>query len=127
MAVNPGARIPGIPRHQIKLGGDYSFAFGLRVGLEALYFSNQVMRGDEANRLETLDGYAVVNLRAAWKITPQVELFGRVSNLFDTDYESFGLLGEDPTGILPGLGDTRPYFLGSGAPRGGWAGVRIRF
>ena len=127
LAVTPGDRIPGIPRHQIKLGGDYAFAFGLRFGLEALYFSNQVMRGDEANRLETLDGYAVVNLRASWRITPQVELFGKVNNLFDTDYESFGLLGEDPTGILPGLGDTRPYFLGSGAPRGGWAGVRIRF
>lgn len=127
LRVNPGDNIPGIPRHQIKLGGDYAFAFGLRVGLEAQYFSNQRMRGDEANELETLDGYALVNLRASWQVHPKVEIFGKVNNLFDTDYESFGLLGEDPTGILPGLGDTRPYFLGAGAPRGGWAGVRIRF
>ncbi|MGD9601480.1 MAG: TonB-dependent receptor [Gammaproteobacteria bacterium] len=127
VAVEEGDRIPGIPRHQFKFGGDYAFTFGGRLGFELLYNSDQVLRGDEANQLETVDGYAVVNLRASYRFTPRMEAFARVTNLFDTDYENFGLLGEDPTEILPDLADATPVFLGAGAPRGGWVGLRVRF
>ena len=48
-----------------------------------------------------------------------------MTNLFDKDYENFGLLGEDPGEILPGLADQSPRFVGPGAPRGGWVGVRF--
>ena len=54
-------------------------------------------------------------------------IFARVTNLFDTDYENFGLLGEDPGETLPFLVDNRPLFLGVGAPRGAWLGLRYRF
>ncbi len=127
LQVHEGNRIPGIPRHQFKLGGDYGFAFGLNVGFELLYNSDQVMRGDEANLLETVDGYALVNLRTSYRLTEQIEIFGRLTNLFDTDYENFGLVGEDPTDVIPTLTDATPYFLGAGAPRAGWVGVRVRF
>ena len=124
--VEEGDRIPGIPRHQFKLGGDYRLPFGLALGAELLYNSDQVLRGDESNQLETLDGYATVNLRGSYAITKQVEMFARVTNLFDADYENFGLIGEDPTEVLPGLADDTPRFLGAGAPRAGWVGIRIR-
>ncbi len=124
--VREGDRIPGIPRHQFKLGADYRLPFGLALGGEVLYNSDQVLRGDESNQLETLDGYATVNLRGSYAFTQQVELFARVTNLFDEDYENFGLIGEDPTEVLPNLADDSPRFLGAGAPRAGWVGVRIR-
>ena len=127
VGVEAGDRIPGIPRHQLKLGGDYALVSGFRLGFELLYNSDQVLRGDEVNLLDTVDGYALVNLRAAYRITPQIEMFARVTNLFDTDYENFGLLGEDPTEVIPALTDATPIFLGAGAPRGGWVGVRVRF
>jgi len=43
-------------------------------------------------------GYAVVNLAANYKVDPHVDLFARIDNLFNTQYQ-------DPTGFLrPGLG-----------------------
>jgi outer membrane receptor protein involved in Fe transport len=127
LAVRPGDRVPGIPRHQLKVGGDYTLPLGVRLGLEVLYNSDQVLRGDEANLLETVDGYAIVNLRMSYRVNKRVEMFGKVNNLFDTDYESFGLIGEDPTEILPNLTNDSPNFLGVGAPIGGWVGLRVRF
>ncbi|MDP9414466.1 MAG: TonB-dependent receptor [Pseudomonadota bacterium] len=38
-------------------------------------------------RRVTLDDYVLVNARAAYRLTDMVEAFGRVSNLFDADYE----------------------------------------
>lgn len=123
--VSDGDRIPGIPEHQFKLGGDYNFAIGLRLGFDLIVNSDQVLRGDESNQLDELDGYALVNLRASYRLDERVSLFVRVTNLFDTEYENFGLLGEDPSEVIGGLNDTRPRFLGAGAERGVWAGIRI--
>lgn len=125
--VSPGARIPGIPRHQLKMGGDYTLPVGIKVGLEMLYNSDQVLRGDESNQLDTVAGYAVVNLRGSYRFNAHLEAFARVTNVFDEDYETFGLLGEDPTAVLPNLRDPTAQYLGAGAPRGGWIGVRLGF
>lgn len=125
--VREGDRLPGIPEHQLKLGGDWHFTDRLSLGFEVLYYSDQVMRGDESNQLDTVDGYALVNLRAQWRITDHVRLFARISNLFDEDYETFGLLGEDPSEVeVPALsGFSDPRFYGPGAPRAGFVGVRV--
>jgi hypothetical protein len=37
------------------------------------------------------------------------------------------LLGEDPDEVISNLADERPLFLGVGAPRAGWLGVRYSF
>ena len=124
--VEAGDRIPGIPDHQFKFSGDYTLPWNLRVGLEVIYNSGQYLRGDESNQLGEIDGYAVVNLRGSYRVDERFELFARVTNLFDTDYENFGLLGEEPAEILPGLADQSPVFLGAGAPLAGWVGLRVR-
>lgn len=126
LSVESGDRVPGLPEHIFKLSGDYEIMLGLTAGAELVYNSDQVLRGDESNDLDTVDGYTLVNLRASYAATSQLVIFARVTNLFDEDYENFGLLGEDPTEILPGLTDTRPLFLGAGAPRGGWIGFRYK-
>ena len=94
--VSPGDRIPGLPEHSLKMGADYLLFERLNVGFDVIYNSNQVLRGDESNQLDPVDGYAVVNLRANYKFNDNISLFARVTNLFDEDYESFGLLGEEP-------------------------------
>jgi len=126
IAVSDGDDIPGLPDHQLKLGGDYAFGNGLSIGGDLRYNSGQFMRGDESNQLEKLDDYVVVNLRAAWRFSPNVELFVRGDNVFDEDYENFGLLGESPDEVIDGLADNRPFFFGAGPPRAGWVGVRVR-
>jgi outer membrane receptor protein involved in Fe transport len=127
LAVEAGDRIPGVPESIFKLGADFNVTPALSVGAEAIYNSSQVMRGDEANELSLLDGYTLVNLRASYAIGNNFSVFGRVSNVFDKEYENFGLLGEDPSEILPDLNDTTPLFVGAGAPRAAWVGVRYRF
>ena len=122
--VAPGSRLPGVPRHQLKLGAE-TWWRSLSAGLELILNSDQVMRGDEANGLAPVGGWAVVNLRGAWQLRQHAELFARVTNLFDEDYENFGLLGESPAEVLPGLANQGNRFYGVGAPRAAWIGVRL--
>ena len=49
-------------------------------------------------------------------------LFARVENVFDEEYENFGLLGE-PDEVFEGFSD--PRFLGAGPPLGAWIGIRF--
>ena len=125
--VSPGDRIPGLPEHSLKMGADYLLFERLDVGFDVLYNSNQVLRGDESNQLDPVDGYAVVNLRANYKFNENIALFARVTNLFDADYESFGLLGEEPNEVpVAAFEDFEsPRFLGPGAPRAGFIGVKL--
>ena len=125
--VSPGNRIPGLPEHSLKMGADYLLFERLDVGFDVIYNSNQVLRGDESNQLDHVGGYAVVNLRANYKFNDNISLFARVTNLFDEDYESFGLLGEEPNEVpVAAFEDFEsPRFLGPGAPRAGFVGVKL--
>ncbi|HLB31715.1 MAG TPA: TonB-dependent receptor [Gammaproteobacteria bacterium] len=127
IAVRSGDRIPGIPENLFKAGGVYHFNDRFEIGLDLVYNSDQVIRGDEINALDTVDGYALLNLRASYILGDRVTAFARVTNLLDKDYENFGLLGEDPSEVLDNLTDNRPIYLGAGSPRAGWVGLRVRF
>jgi outer membrane cobalamin receptor len=48
-------------------------------------------------------GFAVWTAGAAWKITRQIELFGRVENLFDRRYEEVFGFPALPRGVMAGL------------------------
>ena len=124
--VERGDKIPGIPQHQLKLSGSWHLNDSIILGADAQYNSSQQLRGDESNQLSAINGYSLVNLRASWQVTDALTLFGRVTNLFDTAYENFGLLGEEPDEIIDFLQDNRALFLGAGAPRGVWVGARLR-
>jgi vitamin B12 transporter len=45
-------------------------------------------RFDNAANTERLAGYGLVDLRAAYPLSPTLELQGRIANLFDRDYET---------------------------------------
>lgn len=125
LLVEKGDDIPGIPDHQFKFSTDYRFPWRLSLGFEVIYNSGQYLRGDEANELDKIDGYAIVNLRGSYRHNEHFEVFAKVTNLFDKDYENFGLLGEEPAEILPDLPNQSPIFLGAGAPVAGWVGIRL--
>jgi iron complex outermembrane recepter protein len=121
--VTPGDRIPGIPQNTAKIGLDYHVTGEWVVGVESIIASNQFLRGGESNQLDPVGSYAIVNLATSYRINEWAELFGMIDNVLDTKYESFGTLG-DPSNVFPDFTD--PRFLSSGAPIGGWAGVRVR-
>ena len=122
LQVPAGATIPGIPRHLANLGVDYHFTTNLQLGAEVVWRSGVYLRGDEANLLQRTDAYAIVNLHGSLRLNDHVVMIGRIENLFDSHYESFGLLGE-PQEVFPTFSD--PRFYGPGAPLGAWLGVRV--
>jgi iron complex outermembrane receptor protein len=123
--VESGDHIPGIPESLLKFGGDYRFG-NLSVGVEAIYNAGQYLRGDESNDIGKVDGVVLLNLRALYSIGENFSLFAKVTNALDAEYENFGLLGENPSEVIRGIDDT-PIFLGVGAPRAAWVGLRYRF
>ena len=129
VAVRAGDRIPGIPQHQFKISSDYLFTNGLNIGLDVLSNGGQVLRGDESNQLDKVSGYTSVSIRVRYNISEKLEVFAKVDNLFDREYESFGLLGEEPGELeVPIIEDlTNPVFLGAGAPRAAFLGLRYKF
>jgi outer membrane receptor protein involved in Fe transport len=97
-------------------------SFGLSAGANVVAQSSQYYRGDEANLLPPIPGYAVVNARASYRVAPPVTVWVLVDNVFDARFSTFGVLG-DPTPVFPGFTD--PRFLGPGAPRAAWVGLDI--
>lgn len=121
--VEKGDRIPGIPEHTFKFGTNVATTPRLTLGGEIIYNSGRFLRGDEANLLDETDDFAVVNLRGEYKINDTVSIFAKLENLFDTEYETFGLLGEPDEILGPEFDD--PRFLGPGPERGAWVGIRV--
>jgi outer membrane receptor protein involved in Fe transport len=122
LLVSSGADIPGIPNHQFNAGADFELSDRFVVGADVEYRSGVYLRGDEVNLLDRTDDYAILNLRAELRLSDWFTVFARVENVFDEDYETFGLLGE-PDEVFENFAD--PRFLGAGPPRGAWVGVRI--
>lgn len=127
--VRSGDNIPGIPEDQFKLLVNYQPIDGLNLGIDIVNYSDQHLRGDESNQLDEIDGYTVLNLRARYQITDNLEGFVNIHNLFDEEFETFGLLGEEPGEVeVPIIEDMEvPLFLGSAPPRAAFIGIRYRF
>lgn len=122
--VNKGDSLPGIPEHNIKIGADYYFTPKLTLGFTASYHSSQYYRGDEANVDKKIAAYKVVNLHGRYKLNQNVEFFAKVDNLFDSEYNTFGLYGQPDE--APGLGNlSDEHFVGASAPRAGWVGIKV--
>ena len=83
--VEAGSRIPGVPQHNLKANVSATIK-RLTFGGSLLTTSNQYLRGDEANLLPALDGFAVVNLTANYAIANHIRLTGRVTNLFGSEH-----------------------------------------
>lgn len=121
--VRKGDRIPGIPEHMFKasVGVDLWQRFSLAV--DGLYSGKRFFRGDEANDRAKLGGYWLFNGRAEYRITDNFALFGRVDNIFDTHYTTFGVFGQADEVLGDNFQDGR--FVSPGASRAGWIGVRL--
>ena len=68
----------------------------------------------------------IVGLYGDYQPAPWLTVFGRVSNLLDRDYATFGVYGE----AAETLGDDYDgeyRFNGPGAPRAFFGGVRLQF
>ena len=147
--VRSGDRMTDIPRHHAKLGLNFHPAEGVRLGVTMLAFSDSYVRGNENNQHqpgvaadsfgETREffgsgrnsGYAIFHLHGAWDVARDIELGARINNVFDREYTTGGLLGENA--FPDGRFETDPEqwrrttFYAPGAPRTFWVSLRMRF
>jgi outer membrane receptor protein involved in Fe transport len=133
--VESGDELPGIPNHQLKFRGEWLATPNWVIGTNILVFSDQYSFGNENNEHQgegaKVSGYTVVNLDTRYKFgNTGWQLFGRVNNLFDKEYYSAGMLGEnffDATGAFNNGNDEFSFLVAPGAPLAGWLGVRYEF
>ncbi len=93
------------PRHGLSVSGDWTTPLhDLTLGADLRLVSDSY---DDAGNFTSLDGYALVTLRASLPLTDKIELFGRVENVTDASYQT-----------VAGYGT---------AGRSAYAGVKARF
>ncbi len=131
--VQRGDRIPAIPRHTLKLRSELSLTTAWNLAANVLIASDAYARGDENNRdvHGRVPGYALLNLDMRYQVTPQLQLFARIDNVFNRRYANFAVVGENVfTGPSQSFDPASPraeQFRGYGTPRGAWAGVHYSF
>lgn len=144
--IEPGDRIPLIPRHMLKVSADYQINSQLNIGLNMLALSGMLARGNENGQHHPDDryylgsgktaGYAIFNLGGSYKPNQRLEYLVQVNNLFDKRYATAAQLGStgfDANGNFiarpfPAVGGEFPVqhatFYAPGAPRLFWVGLR---
>ena len=125
--VRAGDAVPGIPEHLFKAAAEYAVNDRWAFGVDVIAVSSSHLRGDESNELGRLSGYVTANAQAHYR-RGKFETFVHVENLFDRDYETFGLIGEEPDEVvgLDDIGDDVRFYAPS-APRSAWVGIKWRF
>jgi iron complex outermembrane receptor protein len=124
IAIAPGDALPGVPRHSFR--ANVSLTAGrATIGADFSSTSSSFLRGDEANLLPPVAGRALLDLTAAYLVAKRIRLSARVTNLFGSDYSTFGLLGEADDVLGNEYDD--PRFVSPGAPRAAWIGMEIVF
>jgi outer membrane receptor protein involved in Fe transport len=126
----PGDQIPAVPRHRIKAGFDYSITEAFKVGADGLFVSSQYIVGDGSNQFPKLPAYATFNVHGSYQINKTFQIYGRVDNVFDTRYATYGTFFD--RGALPnfangGANFTDPRSLSPARPRAFYAGLKVTF
>ncbi|MEM6485875.1 MAG: TonB-dependent receptor, partial [Pseudomonadota bacterium] len=111
--------IPGLPEHNAKLGGSLLITDELLVGVDLRGATGVHLRGDEANVDDETASWFVADLYAAYNFNQRFRIEARVDNVFDREYETFGLYGEADE-VLEDPEDESGRFLGPAAPRYYW-------
>jgi outer membrane receptor protein involved in Fe transport len=145
--VNPGDRIPLIPRHTGRLVLDYNLTSRWQVGASLLAAAGSYLHGNENNANQPgqtnaagayvegtgwIPGYTLVNLQSSYRLAKQVQVFARVVNLFDRKYATAGFLTSNsftPSGaLIPNPNNwTNENAVSPAEPFAVWAGVRLTF
>jgi outer membrane receptor protein involved in Fe transport len=150
ITINPGDRIPLIPRQILKVFADYDINAAWSLGLDMTAIEGSFARGNENNRHQPdgvyylgpgrTAGYAVFNLSVDYRPVSSIKIFVQVSNLFDRKYNTASQLGAtafDANGNF----QARPFpanaegdrplqsstFFSPGAPRAYLIGVQYAF
>ena len=123
ITVNKGNQIPGIARQTLKLRASYDISSAWNIGTNIIATGGQYAHGDENNQDANgpLGGYTVVNLDTHYNVTSNWQSFAKVSNLFNRNYNTFGILAQNMYTALSELA------VAPANPRGIWVGLTYHF
>ncbi len=86
-----GERLVRRPYHEVNLQARYRFLQKGLVNVTASWVGDRKASDyaydEDGNPVDVLDSYFLVNLAAAYEITPRVEVYARIDNLLDEYYE----------------------------------------
>ena len=85
--------------------------------------SGSFLRGDDGNTLEQVDGYTLLNLNARYAPVKYLELWARLDNVTNTEYETAGALNFNAFATPIAV----ERFVAPGAPFAGWVSVQANF
>jgi iron complex outermembrane recepter protein len=120
--VDPGARMPGIPLHNLNASWKFHWTEKFTTALAMIAHSKSFVRGNENNAhlpegsdteyssstgqvfpggrpfttSGSVPGYAIFNLDVSYKFGKGFTVFGQVNNLFDRKYFTAGRVGISP-------------------------------
>jgi vitamin B12 transporter len=97
---NQNRRLPRRPEHSTSLLLDYRWDFGPSTGVTV---TNVGRSFENASNSIALPGYTLVDLRAAWPVTKELELTARIENLFNAAYETALNFGQPGRAAYVGL------------------------
>ncbi len=149
ITVQPGDRIPQIPRNLLKTFVEYQPTTKISADLDFEAVGRSYARGNE-NNLDQPDGiyylgqgyspsYGVVNVGAHYQVNKRVQLFVQIDNLLNHHYYTAAQLGPSPfdnsgnfvARPFPAVDGNFPIrtttFFAPGAPVGAWGGIRFKF
>jgi outer membrane receptor protein involved in Fe transport len=148
VTVTPGTKIAGLPEHTLKLNADWRVTPKFTLGGTAITTSSITTQGNEDGKIglddgnpahlatvnAKVNGYTVFHLHANYAAEKGLDYFGRINNLFDTRYETYGMMGMSAFNANGSLRDfpggeegTVSRFVAPGAPRSFMVGLRYRY
>jgi vitamin B12 transporter len=95
-----GRRLARRPEHSANLEATYAFENKATVGVAFHYVGKSY--DDTANAF-ALKSYTKLDLRAAWPVTEAIEVYGRIENAWDDDYETVRNYGSPGRGAYVGV------------------------
>ena len=145
--VTPGTKIAGLPEHTLKLNADWRVTPKFTLGSTAITTSSITTQGNEDGKIglddgnpahlatvnAKVNGYTVFHLHANYAAEKGLDYFGRINNVFDTRYETYGMMGMsafEGNGTNYALANGEGLvsrFVAPGAPRSFMVGLRYRY
>jgi len=118
-----GNQLPGIARNTLKLRAGYDLTPKWNIGTNVVLASSQWAHGDEFNQdpAGKIAGYGVMHLDTRYNLSPNWQVFGKVTNVFDKQYSTYGILNNSIYSGSPEL------FVTPSMPRAAWVGVTYSF
>ena len=97
-----GERLARRAKGTLKLGVDYYGIENLHLGLSGEYVGKRYNRDDEKGK--QTGKYSVANFTANYKVSSQLNLYGKVDNIMDKNYQTIEGYSTSPRAIYVGMG-----------------------